>query len=124
MSFLLDSNIIIYASKPNNEVLREFIKQNVPSVSFVSVIEVLGFSFSNLEEQKYLEEFFNNADVHLISMEIIKRATLLRRIRKITLADSIVAATALENKLTLVTHNIKDFDWIEGIKLLDPLQQR
>lgn len=123
MSFLLDSNIIIYASKPNNEVLREFIKQNVPSVSFVSVIEVLGFNFTNKDERKYLEEFFNNADVHLISTEIIKRATSLRQIRKISLADSIVAATALENNLTLVTHNIKDFDWIKGIKLLDPLHK-
>ncbi|HAB54339.1 MAG: hypothetical protein A2315_16490 [Ignavibacteria bacterium RIFOXYB2_FULL_35_12] len=124
MSFLLDSNIIIYASKPNNEVLREFIKQNVPSVSFVSVIEVLGFNFTNKEEQKYLEEFFNNSDVHLISMEIIKRATLLRQLRKISLADSIVAATTLENNLTLVTHNTKDFDWIEGIQLLDPLLEK
>jgi toxin FitB len=123
MSFLLDSNIIIYASKPNNEVLREFIKQNVPSVSFVSVIEVLGFNFTNKDERKYLEEFFNNSDVHLISKEIIKGATSLRQIRKISLADSIVAATALENNLTLVTHNIKDFDWIKGIKLLDPLHK-
>jgi len=123
MSFLLDSNIIIYASKPNNEVLREFIKQNAPSVSFVSVIEVLGFNFTNKEERKYLEEFFNNADVHLISTEIIKRATSLRQLRKISLADSIVAATTLENNLTLVTHNIKDFDWIEGVKLLDPLHK-
>lgn len=123
MSFLLDSNIIIYASKPNNEVLREFIKQNVPSVSFVSVIEVLGFNFTNKDERKYLEEFFNNSDVPLISKEIIKGATSLRQIRKISLADSIVAATALENNLTLVTHNIKDFDWIKGIKLLDPLHK-
>lgn len=124
MAFLLDSNIIIYASKPNNEVLREFIKQNVPSVSFVSVIEVLGFNFADKEERRYLEEFFDNADVHLISMEIIKRATLLRQIRKISLADSIVAATTLENNLTLVTHNTKDFDRIEGIQLLDPLQSK
>lgn len=124
MAFLLDSNIIIYASKPNNEVLREFIKQNVPSVSFVSVIEVLGFNFINAQERKYLEEFFNNADVHLISMEIIKRATSLRQIKKISLADSIVAATALEKNFTLVTRNTKDFDWIQGIQLLDPLQSK
>ena len=124
MSFLLDSNIIIYASKPSYEVLREFIKQNVPSVSFVSVIEVLGFNFTSKDERKYLEEFFNNADVHLISTEIIKRATSLRQIRNISLADSIVAATTLENNLTLVTHNTKDFDWIEGIQLLDPLLKK
>ena len=123
MSFLSDSNIIIYDSKPSYEVLREFIKQKVPSVSFVSVIEVLGFNFTNKDERKYLEDFFNNADIHLISTEIIKRATSLRQIRKMSLADSIVAATALENNLTLVTHNIKDFDWIEGIKFLDPLHK-
>lgn len=48
---------------------------------------------------------------------------LLRQNKKISLADSIVAATALENKLTLVTHNTKDFDWIVGIRLLDPFQK-
>lgn len=32
-------------------------------------------------------------------------------------ADLIIAATALENDLVLVTGNIRHFDWIEGLQL-------
>ncbi len=38
-----------------------------------------------------------------------------------SLGDSIIAATALEHHQTLVTRNITDFDWIEGLKVFDPL---
>jgi len=38
-----------------------------------------------------------------------------------SLSDAIIAATALEHDLTLVTRNLKDFEWIEGLKLLNPV---
>ena len=40
---LIDSNIIIYASKPEYSSLRQFIAENSPVVSAVSYVEVLGF---------------------------------------------------------------------------------
>lgn len=36
-----------------------------------------------------------------------------------TLGDSIIAATALVNKLELVTANTKDFDWISDLKVVN-----
>jgi predicted nucleic acid-binding protein len=39
------------------------------------------------------------------------------------LGDSIIAATALLNGLTLVTANITDFRWIENRKLMNPLTE-
>jgi len=38
-----------------------------------------------------------------------------------SLGDAIVAATALEHRQTLVTRNSKDFDRVEGLKVVDPL---
>jgi len=38
-----------------------------------------------------------------------------------SLGDSLIAATALQYNLILVTHNTDDFDWIEELTLLDPL---
>lgn len=38
-----------------------------------------------------------------------------------SLGDAIIAATALENDLTLATANIKDFKHIEGLKLINPM---
>jgi predicted nucleic acid-binding protein len=37
-----------------------------------------------------------------------------------TLGDSLIAATALVHGRTLVTRNTKDFQWIAGLRLLDP----
>ena len=39
---------------------------------------------------------------------------------KISLGDSLIAATALTSDLTLATHNVSDFDWIEEFKVVDP----
>lgn len=124
MDYLLDSNIIIYASKSENEYLREFIKKNSPAVSFVSFIEVLGFNFPNKEEKVFLEDFFQSANIHFIKTETIQQAVLLKQNKKIALGDSIIAATALENNLTLVTHNTKDFDWIDNLSIMDPIKEQ
>jgi len=40
-----------------------------------------------------------------------------------SLGDSLIAATALLNDLTLVTANISDFRWIDNIKLKNPLTE-
>jgi predicted nucleic acid-binding protein len=38
-----------------------------------------------------------------------------------SLGDALIAATAIVHRLTLVTHNVTDFDWIDGLIVLDPL---
>lgn len=40
---LIDSNIIIYASKPEYPNIRQFIADNAPAVSAISYVEVLGY---------------------------------------------------------------------------------
>jgi len=48
---LIDSNIIIYASRPEHAMLREFIAKNSPVVSAVSFVEVLGYPRISDEER-------------------------------------------------------------------------
>ena len=52
---------------------------------------------------------------------VADEAIRLRQQRRIGLGDSIIAATAITNNLTLITRNIEDFHWIDGLELLDPL---
>jgi predicted nucleic acid-binding protein len=119
---LLDSNIIIYSTKPEYDFLRDFIAENSPSVSAVSYVEVLGYHKLTDDEKELLEDFFVSTQILLISHEITKKAVELRQSKKMTLGDALIAATVLVNNFVLVTNNTKDFDWIDGLKLLNPLE--
>ena len=121
---ILDSNIIIYSTQPENEFLREFIAENSPSVSAVSYVEVLGYHGLSDEEKELFEDFFDSTEILPISEEVIAKAIELRQKKKMTLGDSLIAATALVNKLVLITNNTKDFDWIEELEIINPLENK
>lgn len=58
---LIDSNIIIYATRPEFESLRHFIAERTPSVSAISYVEVLGYHQLAEGERALLETFFASA---------------------------------------------------------------
>jgi predicted nucleic acid-binding protein len=37
-----------------------------------------------------------------------------------SLGDALIVATALVHRLTLVTHNVTHFGWIDDLVILDP----
>lgn len=117
---LLDSNIIIYAAKPEHSKLRQFIRENAPFVSAVSYVEVLGYPRLGDEERRHFEAFFASATILPISFAVLDEAVRLRQRRKMTLGDALMAGTALVHGLTLVTRNTRDFDGVAGLSLLNP----
>ncbi len=119
---LLDSNIIIYSALPKYEFLLEFIRNNSPFVSDISRVEVLGFRELTVEDIFYFESFFESTILIPISEKVILEAITLRRIRKMSLGDSIIAATAIINRFELITSNTKDFKWINSLKIINPLE--
>ncbi len=119
---ILDSNIIIYAARPEYAFLRELIIENSPSVSAVSYVEVLGYHQLTEPDQKQFELFFAAATMLPISTAVLKQAAKVRQLQKISLGDALIAGTALTHKLTLVTRNEKDFRWITGLSLLNPFE--
>ncbi len=40
-----------------------------------------------------------------------------------TTPDAIIAATAVMQDPPLATRNVKDFDWIGGLRVVDPLAE-
>lgn len=92
-------------------------------VSAISKIEVLGFPSLTETEQVHLEGFFRNSTTYPVTEAVIEQAVKLRQRKKMTLGDSIIAATALCHKTILVTRNTSDFDWIDGLELLNPIDQ-
>jgi toxin FitB len=119
---LLDSNIIIYATQPENVELRRFIAENATAVSALSYLEVLGYHRLTEPERQLFEEFFRSTLVLPISQMVINQAVLLRQRRRISVGDAIIAATAIVHNLTLVTRNIQDFQWIGELVLFNPFE--
>ena len=116
---LLDSNIIIYAAQPQHADLRGFMHERSPAVSIVSLIEVLGHQL-HPSDRALFEGFFRAAEILPLTESVVQEAIRLRQQRKIGLGDSIIAATALQHRRTLVTRNTQDFRWIPDLCLLDP----
>ncbi|MBA2374411.1 MAG: PIN domain-containing protein [Chloroflexi bacterium] len=44
----------------------------------------------------------------------------IRRGSSLRLPDALIAATALQHRLTLVTRNVRDFNGVKGLKLRSP----
>lgn len=121
MEVLLDSNIIIYSSDIRRNALRKWLKNQSLAVSAVSQIEVLGYHKINHFENNLATQFFSQCRIFQIQDKVIQKAIHLRQIKKISLGDFIIAATAIIENLPLVTTNIKDFQHIEELELIDPL---
>lgn len=121
---LLDSNIVIYAGQAGHQWLQQLLNPLPCAVSVATKIEVLGYHALTPADKVDLESFFD-ARLNLEATHAIaERAVILRQQRKMGLGDSIIAATALEHDLLLVTRNTDDFDWIPGLRLWNPFVQQ
>ena len=87
-----------------------------PQISVMTRIESLSYLTPQIET---FRSFVNYSTVFDLTEDIIIRTIALRRSRRIKIPDAIIAATALEYDLTLITHNTSDFAGIPNLKLLD-----
>jgi predicted nucleic acid-binding protein len=94
--------------------LSEIIDNEI-NISAINKIELLGFAFV---EQTILD-FVSFAEIYPIDDETIDKSIDLRRKYKIKLPDAIIAATAIINNFTVITHNIKDFQKIIKLQTID-----
>jgi len=124
MGYILDTNAVIYylnASLPlaGMEMLSAIVdKESI--VSVITKMETLGFNFKSIEEQNTMEFFIYGSIVLDISNDIVSKTIAIRKSKKIGLPDAIIAATAILYGLVLVTHNISEFNNIQGLNVVDP----
>lgn len=117
---LLDSNIFIYLA--NGTLSSNIISNTDISHASITKIECLGYSRITANELLLLEDLFNESYCLSLTSSITDRAIRLRQARSMTLADSIIAATALENNLALWTANVQDFSHIHDLTIFNPLK--
>ena len=119
---LLDSNIIIYAAEPGYDRVRQFVAEIDPVVSIISKVEVLGYHKLSPENSEKLETLFSLLPVLPVTDDVIELAISLRQQRRMSLGDALIAGTALSYGLPIVTANVKDYEWVEGLEIINPLE--
>ncbi|MEM6716816.1 MAG: type II toxin-antitoxin system VapC family toxin [Cyanobacteria bacterium P01_D01_bin.6] len=127
MQLLFDTNIFIYhfnnqLTELGTALLREGIA-GAGAYSVITRIEVLGYKQSELAESQ-AEQLLNRLAELPLTAEVTERTIAIRKGLRIKVPDAIIAATALEYSLQLVSRNENDFAQIKGLVLLNPFSGR
>lgn len=119
---IYDSNLLIYSFQPTHSFLQAELLQTDSYVSNITKLEVLGYALISKPEKEYFERIFSLVNIVQIDDAVIEEAIKLRQMRKMSMGDSIIAATAKINNFDIHTHNLTDFKWISSINVIDPIQ--
>ena len=119
MSYLADTTVLIDHIRLAGRAT-DYLLVNYPAVSVVSIAELIQGA-KDKRELRDIIKLKNSLKVVPITDRISRHALIL--IEKLFLSnhleflDALIAATAIENNLTLVTANVKHFSPIKGLKL-------
>ena len=119
---LCDTNILIEIYKDNFKLIENIkqIGQENIAISDVTCAELL-YGARNKKELQAIRNDLNKLSVLPIqssisglAVELIEKHSLAH---KLSLPDALIASTAIHHNIELYTLNLKDFKFIEGIKL-------
>jgi predicted nucleic acid-binding protein len=110
---LLDSNVVIYASRGLIDVEKLLSPGRVYYASIVTYIEVHGYGAITQHEQSIVNEILNSVKILNLDREIAGQAIVYRKIKKIRLPDAVVLASAKWVAAELITNDVRDFTGID-----------
>jgi tRNA(fMet)-specific endonuclease VapC len=127
MQYLLDTNICVFFLCGKLS-LDDIIKDKGRENCFISEIAVLELRYgaensdNPSKSHKAVESFVNGLSIIPIYSCIKRYAKEKVRLRKLGKPmhdefDLLIGVSAIENKLTLVTDNVRDFERLDGIKI-------
>jgi len=117
---VLDTNIVIYAARPDGGTFRPLLKEPAATISVVTRIEAFGYPRISAAEEKRIEDLLASLTEADLDDRIVRRAIELRQQRRMDIADAVIAATALELGVALVARNVADFRHIGDLNLINP----
>jgi predicted nucleic acid-binding protein len=114
--FLLDTTVLIdvLRNKRNRRALLAELVENGHTLTTAAINIGEVYSGMRAQEEVQTETFLSSLECYPLTAAIARHAGSLKskwaqKGQTLTLADMIVAATALEHRLTLMTDNRKDF---------------
>jgi predicted nucleic acid-binding protein len=90
-----------------------------PNVSVITKIELLGYNAPEAHNRTLIN-FINDGAVFGLTDHVVNATINIRKSYRIKLPDAIICATALVYDLTLITRNVSDFIYIDGLLVIDP----
>lgn len=120
--YLVDTTVLVDHLR-NISYATEFLKKESLVISFVTAAELLQ-GVRNKNEQKSIQKLINQLEINWGGAQVGRLAIQLLEDYflkfNFSLLDALIASTALAGNFTLVTGNIKDFHFIENLKVVDP----
>ena len=120
-NYLADTTVLIELFRGDQRA-SDYIKKNRPVISHVTVAEL----FEGARNKQHLAKLKRAIDdltampieapISNLAVSLIQRYFLSYHME---FMDALIAATAMEHNLTLVTANVKHFSFIKGLKLMD-----
>jgi toxin FitB len=135
VKYLLDTNVISEMKKSHcNQNVKSFIDTIHSDELYLSVITIgeLCFGIEKLPAGKKkhdlsiwlytkVPEWFKDRIIGIDTETMVEWGKICSMTeRTLPAADTLIAACAITNHLFLVTRNVKDFDGIEGINMINP----
>jgi predicted nucleic acid-binding protein len=119
--YLLDTNAIIdYLDNKLPEKGNKLLDQiTAPKISIATKIELSILPNASAEQVEIMNQYISYCQVFELTQEVVLKIIEIRKKYKIKDFDSIIVATALVNKLSVIT-NDKDFLNIKSLKVINP----
>ena len=118
--YLIDTNILIeYSSNYLPNKAQNFVSEIIDedfNISVINKIEILGHNSVG----KQIEDFINLSKILPLNDDIINITIDLRKSKKSKLPDATIDATAIVNDFILLTRNVKDFQQISELRVINP----
>ena len=119
--YTFDTNVVIYYLNQDLDVIKEVDKivESNSIIYFSTISEAELFSFKELSDTDIIKinNNLNTLNIIPVDSRIARIAGFLKRNMNIRIADSIIAATALNTRSILLTRNVSDFKRVPNLEI-------
>ena len=118
----LDTNAVIYYLKDDAdavELLEPLIRTRTPLfIATITELELFSLPTITAEESNRIEAVLPLFSIFPLDSRIARKAAEIRRMYRLKIADSIIAATALFTHTPVVTRNQQDFKRVSNLRIV------
>jgi predicted nucleic acid-binding protein len=117
--YLIDTNSVVDILDNKLPTLSANLIENcINNISVVTKIELLSWQNGNDFQYKILERYISESNIISLTNSIVSETIHIRKSYKLKIPDAIIAAKVYG--YTLITRNVKDFELIKDLKILNP----